>query len=238
MTLKIALLSSDTLHHRYFINRMKAEGLPLELVIFEKKIYKPKFKTSPFLEKDEEIFESREFKKLMNIDSVDCENLFVPDINCDDAISLLRSKKINYGIVFGTGLIKEKLINYFKGNLINIHRGIAEEYRGLDSDLWAIYHDDFNNIGVTIHKVDTELDTGDISYSKSLKLDKNMQIFQLRFYTTLLAYELVKKTLLDFINGDIKFSKQKKIGRYYSFMPIQLKKGLDNKFENYVTSEK
>ena len=97
--------------------------------------------------------------------------------------------------------------------------------KGLDSDLWAIYHDDFNNIGVTIHKVDTELDTGDFSYSKSLKLDKNMQIFQLRFYTTLLAYELVKKTLLDFINGDIKFSKQKKIGRYYSFMPIQLKKG-------------
>ena len=37
MTLKIALLSSDTPHHRYFINRMKAEGLPLELVIFEKK---------------------------------------------------------------------------------------------------------------------------------------------------------------------------------------------------------
>ena len=48
MTLKIALLSSDTPHHRYFINRMKAEGPPLELVIFEKKIYKPKFKTSPF----------------------------------------------------------------------------------------------------------------------------------------------------------------------------------------------
>ena len=43
----------------------------------------------------------------------------------------------------------------------------AQYYRGLDSDLWAIYHRDYKNIGVTIHMVDSELDTGEILYQEN-----------------------------------------------------------------------
>tara|TARA_Y100001970_G_scaffold251081_1_gene323485 strand:- start:2075 stop:2791 length:717 start_codon:yes stop_codon:yes gene_type:complete len=234
MTPKIALLSSDTAHHRYFINMMKKDNLPLEIVIFEEKRHIPDFKVSPFHEEEEEKFEEIEFNKIININKINSENFSIKDVNDKKILEILEQKKINYGIVFGTGIIKKGLIDYFQGNLINIHRGIAEEYRGLDSDLWAIYHEDFKNIGVTIHKVDPELDTGDISYCKPLKLNSDMTIFQLRFYTTLLAYDLVKRTIVDFCSGNSQFIKQQKNGRYYSSMPVQLKKGLDIKFLKHV----
>ena len=64
--------------------------------------------------------------------------------------------------------------------------------------------------------------------------EKNMKIFHLRFYTTVLAYKLVKKTILDFLDGNANFFRQEKIGRYYSAMPIQLKKEVDLKFQKYV----
>jgi methionyl-tRNA formyltransferase len=231
---KIVLLSTDTAHHRFFVNKMKDDGLPIDLVIFETKKFIPKFQIGPFFEKEEAEFEETKFKEIIDIGKINIESLSFNDINDEQILEVLRTRKINYGIVFGTGLIKEELIRYFNGNLINIHRGIAEEYRGLDSDLWSIYHDDFKSIGVTIHKIEPQLDTGDISYLQSIKLQNDMKIFQLRFYTTILAYELVKQTFLDFINNKNKFSKQKKIGRYYSAMPIQLKDGLAEKFENYV----
>tara|TARA_B100000287_G_C20623748_1_gene776945 strand:- start:974 stop:1687 length:714 start_codon:yes stop_codon:yes gene_type:complete len=234
MNIKIALLSSDTLHHRFFINMMKKDNLPLDLVIFEKKQFIPKFEVSPFYEQEEAAFEKKEFNKIIDINKIDCKNFYIEDINDHQTIDLLEKKNINYGVVFGTGLIRKHLIDYFHNNLINIHRGIAEEYRGLDSDLWAIYHEDYKNLGVTIHQVDQELDTGKISYCETLKIDNTMKIFHLRFYTTILAYNLMKKTILDFMNGNAKFFNQEKIGRYYSAMPIQLKKETDLKFQKYV----
>ena len=181
MSTKIALLSSNTAHHRFFINMMKKDNLPLDLVIFEQKKFTPKFAVSPFYEEEENVFEENEFSKIIDINDVNSESFFVDDINDQKTLDLLEKKNINYGVVFGTGLIRKNIIDYFQENLINVHRGIAQEYRGLDSDLWAIYHEDFKNLGVTIHKVDQELDTGEISYSEVLQVAKNMKIFHLRF---------------------------------------------------------
>ena len=87
-------------------------------------------------------------------------------------------------------LVLEKLIKilfqFFKFGLINVHRGIINKYRGLDSDLWAIYHKDLDNIGVTIHKVDENLDTGKRNRSKKIKnYKKKIKIYQLKFYNKL-----------------------------------------------------
>ena len=114
-----------------------------------------------------------------------------------------------------------------------MHRGIAQKYRGLDSDLWAIYHQDYKSIGVTIHLVEEKLDTGAIIYQKEMKLIKNMKIFQIRYYTTLIATDLVKKTIADYSSGALQPVPQEKIGRYYSFMPLDLKSIVTNRFNLY-----
>ena len=116
---------------------------------------------------------------------------------------------------------------------MNVHRGIPEFYRGLDSDLWAIYEDKLDLIGTTLHLVDEDLDTGEIVNQDYLNLEKNMKIHQIRFHTTLIAIDLALKALTDIKQGRFKSYPQKRKGGYYSFMPSDKKKEVTLKFNNY-----
>ena len=44
---------------------------------------------------------------------------------------------------------------------INLHGGDPEKYRGLDSHLWSIYHEDWASLVSTLHVVSKDLDAGD-----------------------------------------------------------------------------
>ena len=61
---------------------------------------------------------------------------------------------------------------------------------------------------------------------------QGMRCYQLRYYTTLIATELVIVALRKYLSGTLKSAKQEKIGRYYSFMPKDLKKLLPDNLIN------
>ena len=167
---KIVIISTDTPHHRYLINSLVEKSISLSACIFETKKLITKFPTKHSFEKDQALFEEGVFfSKLPN--ELSCNNVVTFDtVNSSNSQRYLNDLKPDLGIVFGTGKIDNNIIRIFKHGLINVHRGMIEKYRGLDSDLWAIYHDDYENIGVTIHMVDEGLDTGDIIYQETLTL--------------------------------------------------------------------
>ena len=108
-----------------------------------------------------------------------------------------------------------------------------EKYRGLDSDLWAIYHGDYENIGVTIHMVDEGLDTGEIVHQKTLSLGLDHKTYKIRYFTTIIATSLVVITVNQYLSNKLSTSKQNKIGRYYSYMPSTIKDIVDSKFNKF-----
>ncbi|MBI87008.1 MAG: formyl transferase [Candidatus Marinimicrobia bacterium] len=230
---KIVLLSSDTTHHRYFLNSLVKKKISLETIFFETKHLRAPFKTGPLFEKDEENFEKLKFFNDLSIESFLTKIIEVEKINDKVLTDRLKEIKPDFGIVFGTSRIHTEVINLFPDGLINVHRGVAQEYRGLDSDLWAIYHRDYNNLGVTIHKVDATLDTGNIVYQEKLQLCKGMRTEQIRYYTTVIATKLVINAILDYLNNDLKYFPQEKKGRYYSFMPLNLKRIVNKRFNDY-----
>ena len=61
-------------------------------------------------------------------------------------------------------------------------------------------------------------------------LDEVEKIFHIRYHTTLIAYDLVLETLRDISLGTVNFIPQTKFGRYYSFMPLDLKRIAEKKF--------
>ena len=89
--------------------------------------------------------------------------------------------KPDLGVVFGTRKISTKIINLFKFGLINIHRGIVEKYRGLDSEYWALYHRDYKNIGITIHQVSEDL-TLKSNCAKKIKNEKKFSNLYVEIY--------------------------------------------------------
>ena len=83
-------------------------------------------------------------------------------------VEYIKYLKPDLAIAFGVGLIKPYIFDIPKWGTINIHRGHIDSYRGLDSDLWALYNKEFNKIDVTIHYIDEHLDTGDILLKNNL----------------------------------------------------------------------
>ena len=228
---KIIILSTDTPHHRYFINKIQESGVSIHSIYFETTHVQPSFETGPLFEDKELEYENDNFFKdisndISNYDIRHCKN--INNIS-EDLVNL----KPDLGLVFGTRKLSSELINNFKDGLLNVHRGMAEEYRGLDSDLWAIYHHDYDNIGVTIHKVIPELDKGSIIAEKRMRVHKKMKIWQIRYHTSIIATDLIINSVNDYLNNRMSERSQKKSGRYYSFMPLALKKQMEKRFNNF-----
>jgi len=230
---KIVLLSTETLHHNFFINYLLKNDFKLTCCLFETTSVQPPFAVGPLYEEEENKFEETHFHvenaKLLRDELI----FYIDTVNSDQSFEKLSEIKPDLGVVFGMRKINKNIIELFKDGLINVHRGISQKYRGLDSDLWAIYHSDYDNLGVTIHMVDPTLDIGDIVYQQKLILKRDMKMYQIRYYTTLIATELVTQALRDYLNYEMVLKPQEKIGRYYSFMPLALKKLVNKKYNKH-----
>ena len=84
----------------------------------------------------------------------------VPHINHPDVIELARRTQPDVIVVFGTSLIKGELLSLGKHGIINLHGGLSPHYRGADCTFWALYHGEPEQVGCTIHFINSGIDTG------------------------------------------------------------------------------
>ena len=220
--LKVILLTTNTLHHRYLIEKIN-EIKNLELFIFFIDDKNSRFYPKSEFEQKENKFEKQNFfKKNLKITN---KIFHIKKINSIKTLNLIKKIKPNLGILFGTKKVDVKIINAFKKNIINIHRGIMQKYRGLDSEYWAIYNRDFNSVGATVHFVNKYLDKGKIIFEKKLLFKKNIKCYHLKYHTTLLATKYVIKVIKTLMKKNkLKVLKKQKNGKYYSNIDIERKK--------------
>ena len=111
---KIIILTTDTLHHRFYINRIYEEGFIVDSVFFQKNLPKPNFKTGPLFESKEEKFEIENFFKTTSRDLNKKIKVYnVNNINDSIVYDKIKIIKPSLGLVFGTSLIKEKIYSLF-----------------------------------------------------------------------------------------------------------------------------
>ena len=96
-------------------------------------------------------------------------------------MNILKNKKLDLIIVFGTSILNKNIYSLAKYSTINLHTGILPEYRGVDSVIWAFKNNDFKNIGFTIHHVDNGIDTGPYISKKKVAIKKNVNIHEIFF---------------------------------------------------------
>ena len=232
--MNIIIFSTEDYHHTYFINKIN-NIYPINLVVYEQRRLKKKYDTTnPYQEEQDKFEKSYFFSRVSNEIDRKIKIIKVKSINSKEVSEIALNFKYDVVIVFGCGKINEKIIRDYNNKIINIHRGLASKYRGLDSELWAIKNFDFQSIGTTIHYIDKNLDTGDIIYQEKLTLKKDDQIYKLRAKTTELAVDGTLKFINDLILQKVVKLKQEKYGRYYSSMDLLEKKNCEKIFKNYI----
>jgi methionyl-tRNA formyltransferase len=85
----------------------------------------------------------------------------VGSLNGPAAVQALKESDADLGIVLGTRILKPATFSIPRQGSINLHKGRVPEYRGMPPGFWELF-DGAGAAGVTVHFVDSKLDTGDI----------------------------------------------------------------------------
>lgn len=232
--MKIAVVTPLENHHKYIITEIHKRYKKL-FVINDRKRIKPKFNINLkniILQRKYE--KKLWFKKTLKF-SKQIKTIKINNVNLEK--NIIKIKKLKPDLLITSGAIKlsGNFLKKFKDiKIVNLHGGDPNYYRGLDSLSWAIYHNDFANLKVSMHYVNEKLDCGNIIDIKKIRIFKNMKFYQLRAENV----ETTKKMLLVYLqkiskNKRIK-PKKNKFGKYYSFMPSILKDIVERKFNNYT----
>ncbi|MFA6319127.1 MAG: formyltransferase family protein, partial [Elusimicrobiota bacterium] len=85
----------------------------------------------------------------------------VADHNSPECARILGGLRPDILLAANTRILKPDILTIPRVTGLNIHKSLLPRYAGLESIFWALYHGE-KEVGVTIHRLDPELDTGDI----------------------------------------------------------------------------
>jgi len=153
--------SNSILMKKYFNEVMLAQKN-----IFKKKIYKVK----------------KENTNIISIQEGELNKLCLSKID-----NFLKS---DIYIVYGSSYIKGDLVEFLiKKKAINIHLGVSPYYRGTACNFWAVYDNNPQYVGATIHLLSKGLDSGAILYHV-LSNNRN-NVFEYTMSTALIAFNSI-----------------------------------------------
>ena len=139
------------------------------------------------------------------------------DLNSPDFHQILKQYEPDLFISVASPIIfKEKLINIPKLDTINIHNAPLPKYRGMLPNFWQLYHDE-KQAGMTIHRIDTGIDTGDMLMQHFTPIEPDDSLHDLILKTKKEGATQMMKIIDDFRSGNVKYSKIEGEGSYFTF---------------------
>ena len=154
---------------------------------------------------------------------------YIEEINSDKAIDDLKNKSYDAIVVVGSKILKKNFIDKFRGKIINYHTGLLPQYRGPYSEFWALYNNEPNMVGTTIHLIDEGIDTGDILKRRKVgKKYANPTIAHID--NSVQGAKLLLETLEEYFYGGLIPTKQdENEARYYPFPTEEQVSSLESK---------
>lgn len=136
-------------------------------------------------------------------------------VNEKESILLINEIDPKIVYIFGTGILKKKTIDNIKSPKINMHFGLSPYYRG-EGIVTALANEGPKSVGVTIHYLDKNVDSGDIIYQEIPKINKNDNFYSIALKLTILGTKSFYNVYKDIMENKIKSFKQDlSLGKLY-----------------------
>lgn len=149
-------------------------------------------------------------------------NHSIPLINLNDSVSSVVSQieKIQPDVILVScygKLIPESIFSLAKKGAFNLHPSLLPRFRGPTPLFWQ-FCQGVSDFGVTLHKMDSEFDTGNIVTAKTVTMDDGVSIHE----ATQLIAEVGSQLILDFLdnlnqNNIIDVAQDNSVSSYQSF---------------------
>jgi len=131
------------------------------------------------------------------------------EVKSDRFVRRLKDQNIDLLCVAGGPILKDDILDIPRLGAINMHSSILPAFRGTQAEFWQVHNDAYDKAGITIHRIDTGVDTGAILSQKSLNLTALESPHMIRAKNQLLALELLPQVAVDELGGTLKSIDQK-----------------------------
>lgn len=120
-----------------------------------------------------------------------------------ELLESIKSFKADFFVVIAFGMILPKeALEIPKYGCINVHTSLLPKYRGASPIQESLLHGD-EETGVTIMKMDEELDHGDIFFIKRVPIEKNDDLYSLSNRLAEISGVLLPLVLSDIMKGNL-----------------------------------
>jgi folate-dependent phosphoribosylglycinamide formyltransferase PurN len=135
-------------------------------------------------------------------------------------VEYLKKHNPEIVVVNGTKILSNNILNACNAEFINLHCGITPAYRGVHGAYWALVNNDMENCGVTIHQVDSGIDTGYILYQDKIVVSEldNFHVYPIKQY--ILGIPLMLKAIHDISNNNTCYLKNTLPSKLYQHPTI------------------
>lgn len=120
----------------------------------------------------------------------------------------ILSEDLDLGVVADYGVyIPSDILSFYKHGIINVHPSLLPKFRGPTPVQSALLANE-NTTGVTIIKIDNQIDHGPILSQKEIEIKKENTSFDLLKSLFALGAILIKENLPKYLNGDLTLAPQ------------------------------
>ena len=142
----------------------------------------------------------------------------VTSLNDEELVSMLKETRPDLIVVaYATGIISADTLKQAPSKFINMHGGINPLYRGVHGAYWALVERNFDACGVTIHYIDSGIDTGKILAQGTVDISKNDNIYTYPLLLLARGIPLLKSSIQSILGESVDFPEPPKgESRYWS----------------------
>ena len=122
-------------------------------------------------------------------------NIRCGEINSPELREYIKSIRPDIIAVLGSSVLKQEMITLPAAAMINLHSGLSPYYRGTWSYGWPVVNREPEYIGVTVHHVNSGIDTGDIIYQTRPLLEQDDNLNSIFLKVVAEGIELIVKAI-------------------------------------------
>jgi len=214
--IKIVIFTSNQYRHLAFIDYLsKSSKIKIIKTYIEKK-NKNKIKQKTLLEKkyfnERKKYEKKYFSKRNQSVSKKYEIGFISTNKCLNEIKKIKPDLI---VVYGSSIIKGKIIKEFKRKIINVHLGLSPYYRGSGTNIFPFINKELKYVGITFMYLDSGIDTGEIIHQIRPDIKATDNVHDIGNKLILKMFKYYKKIILNLKKVKIKKKNFSKKTRFY-----------------------
>jgi len=225
--IKIFIITADGLRHKFLVNRLN-DFFDIAGVVCE-----PKRPVSYYFDKEEDAEIQRHFAerdaaeiryfgkyKDFAIDKDRLMTIAKGDVNRDHVFEWIGGRDPKYIVLFGSSIVREPILSYYKDRVINMHLGLSPYYRGGGTNFWPLVRREPECVGVTVHLAFIKVDAGPILLQARPDADAKDGCHDLGCKTVMKGVELLNKAIRRYDDKLIEPRLQLKKKEAYKFSDV------------------